>query len=106
MLLILLLLGLVLLFACHLFLTLVLILFSAFVSHCVSPFHSPFAVLHDATPRCSANTFLDFKRIPATAEGQHGIHDFMLRPECPMLKAVLISCFPLTHQETHCSETT
>jgi len=45
MLLILLLLGLMLLFAYHLFLTLFLILFSAFVSHCVTPFHSLFTVL-------------------------------------------------------------
>ena len=33
-----------LLFACLLFLTLVLILFPAFVSHCVTPFHFPFTV--------------------------------------------------------------
>jgi hypothetical protein len=45
----LLLLGLVLLFAYHLFLTLVLILFSAFVSHCATHFHSLFTVLPDAT---------------------------------------------------------
>ena len=59
MLLILLLLGFVLLFVYHLFLNLFLILFSDFVSHCVTPFHSLFTVLPLPLPLFSKdNTIL------------------------------------------------
>ncbi|MBU0716071.1 MAG: hypothetical protein KJ964_11995 [Verrucomicrobia bacterium] len=76
MLLILLLLGLVFLFTYHLFQTLVLILFSAFVAHCVSPFRPLFTVSPNATSLVTQsvrdNTVFALKVIPAPAEGQTG----------------------------------
>ena len=72
--LLLLLLGIVIFFAYYLFLNLVLILFPAFVSHCVSPFYSLFTVLPNATACYPEQYILGFKAIPGTAEGQTGNH--------------------------------